>query len=217
MSGGKLTPLQSDFLHSWFAHSSDYFLTGGGALAGFLGAPRATDDLDLFTVKGAAFEEADRLLHQVCADLGAEAIGLRSSVAFRRYRVTRGLESTVIDLVLDHAPQIVSLKEERNGVLIDPPLEILVNKLCALVGRSEPRDFVDVFFLCQQGHDRNQALQLCSLKDGGVGQDTLLWILRDLDWDQFAVPGVEAQVVRSTAAFFQSWAEELALKLYPGR
>lgn len=91
----------------------------------------------------------------------------------------------------------------------------LVNKICAVVSRSEPRDFVDVWFLCQQGYDRMEALRLSSRKDG-VGPDTLLWILRDLKWEHFRVPDLPDEVVRETVGFFQEWMEELALDLHPG-
>lgn len=206
MSDANLSPLQVDFIRCWFAHSKDFFLTGGGALVGYLGAPRATVHPD-------AFARAGDLLHQVCSEIGVEARSLRTSAEFHRYQLNRDEESTILDLVLDRAPQIFPSKEDREG---DPPLEILVNKICAVVSRSEPRDFVDVWFLCQQGYDRMEALRLSSRKDGGVGPDTLLWILRDLKWEHFRVPDLPDEVVRETVRFFQEWMEELALDLHPG-
>jgi hypothetical protein len=215
LSAGSLSKLQADFLRAWFTRSSEFFLTGGGALVGYLGAPRTTDDLDLFTDLPEAFEQVDRLVGEVCREVGATARGLRSTPEFRRYRIARADESSVLDLVLDRVPQLSPDKDLRDGVRLDSPTELLVNKLCALVSRSEPRDFVDVWFLCQQGLDREQALRDCARKDSGVGPDTLLWILRDLSWDQFTVPGVSQEVVGATADFFRAWAEELALGLYP--
>ena len=48
MVSSKLSPLQHDFVEAFFREPSAYFLTGGGALAGFYLGHRTTDDLDLF-------------------------------------------------------------------------------------------------------------------------------------------------------------------------
>lgn len=45
----RLTPLQREILERFFARQSGFFLTGGGALAGFHLGHRETHDLDLFT------------------------------------------------------------------------------------------------------------------------------------------------------------------------
>ncbi len=44
-------------------------------------------------------------------------------------------------------------------IFIDTPHQILVNKLCALLGRSEPRDVEDIYVLLQNGGDLERALR----------------------------------------------------------
>ena len=63
-------------------------------------------------------------------------------------------------------------------IAVDTPHEILVNKLCALLGRSELRDLEDVRVLLESGGDLERALADAPLKDGGFSPLTLAWVLR---------------------------------------
>jgi hypothetical protein len=69
-------------------------------------------------------------------------------------------------LVQDRAPQLFE-KVVIGGIVVDPPAEILANKLCALLSRTEPRDLVDVAKLEEAGFDPIGALDLARRKDGG--------------------------------------------------
>lgn len=70
--------------------------------------------------------------------------------AFQRRIVRRGSESVVVDLVRD--PTAGQLpKEQRGPIRLDSLREILANKICALLGRSELRDLVDAFVLDRRG------------------------------------------------------------------
>ncbi len=65
-------------------------------------------------------------------------------------------------------------------LLIDSPHEILVNKLCALLGRAELRDLLDLKALLESGLDLGRALAAAPQKDGGFSALTLAWVLKDL-------------------------------------
>ncbi|MBX3171088.1 MAG: nucleotidyl transferase AbiEii/AbiGii toxin family protein [Candidatus Eremiobacteraeota bacterium] len=206
--------MQLDILRVWFEHNGDFFLTGGGALCGFYGLPRATSDLDLFTVVADAYSRAGDLIHDCCQILGLEFEALVTSRHFRRYRLHRGDEVTLVDLVEDLAPQVFPEKSLVAGKFkIDPAEEIAVNKVCAIVSRSEPRDFYDLYYLTTQGQDPDLALQRANQKDGGVTAETLVMMLREIDWERFQIPGID---VADTARFFVSWLERLTLGFYPG-
>ena len=51
-----LTKLQWDFLSRFFQESPPFFLTGGTALSAFYLRHRYSEDLDLFSLDGAAFD-----------------------------------------------------------------------------------------------------------------------------------------------------------------
>jgi hypothetical protein len=81
---------------------------------------------------------------------------------------SRGDESVVVDLVVERAPQLVADKPSVGSIRLDPPEEILANKLCALLGRAEIRDLVDVRALEESGFSLERALEAGQRKDGGL-------------------------------------------------
>ena len=212
-ASSSLNPLQLDFLQAWFDRSSGFFLTGGGALIGFYGLQRTTQDLDLFTTSAEDFAQVADLFHDCCKDLCATGAAMITSPHFRRFRLEKGELVTLVDFVEDLAPQVFPEKNLREGVILDPAEEILVNKVCAIVSRSEPRDFFDLHFLSTQGFDADEGLRLAPQKDGGVNAETLAMVLQSLPWDQFRIPGLETS---ETARFFKDWLERLTLGLHPG-
>ncbi len=62
----------------------------------------------------------------------------------------------------------------------DPPHEILVAKLCAILSRSELRDLEDVRALLDAGGDLVRALADAPRKDAGYSPVTLAWVLEQL-------------------------------------
>lgn len=212
----RLSSLQNDLVRMWFQHTSEYFVTGGTALVGYYDVPRTTDDVDLFTTSRVCFDEAPGLVSRVCESLGAEANTLRTAPDCHRYRIRRRDEETLLDVVYDMAPQLHAVKSKMpDGVLADAPDEILVNKLCALVGRSEPRDYYDVFILSQSGLDPDVALTQATVKDAGVDRESMAFVLAGLNWETFTIPGVDVDTVARVATFFRAWSEKLVVELFP--
>jgi hypothetical protein len=87
-------------------------------------------------------------------------------------------------LVADPVAQIEEPRRVQFGdreVLVDTPHEILVNKLCALLGRAEVRDLQDVRALLAAGGDFEDAVAAAPRKDGGFSPMTLAWVLNRLD------------------------------------
>lgn len=176
----KLTALQRGVLDAFFQRERGFFLTGGAALAGFHLGHRPTDDLDLFTREDLAFERGRHVVADVAATIGGELQVRQDAPGFKRLVLTRGDEGLVIDLVKDTGPQLHGDKLERDHILIDPPDEILANKLTALVGRAEERDLIDVMFLERAGYSVEAALPAAMAKDGGCTPATLAWLLSEI-------------------------------------
>jgi hypothetical protein len=179
-SPDKLTRLQRELLDAFFQRERGFFLTGGAALAGFYLAHRETSDLDFFTAEGAAFERGLHVLRAAAESVGASLAVRQDAPGFKRLVVSRGDESVVVDLVHDRVPAAYPSKQERGLVRLDPPQEILVNKLTTLVSRSEPRDLVDLFYLERSGLDVEAALPKALEKDGGCTPATLAWLLSEI-------------------------------------
>jgi hypothetical protein len=179
-SPSRLTALQRDVLAAFFALERGFFLTGGAALAGYYLGHRTTDDLDLFTTDPAAFERGRFVMAEVASQLGGHLVTRQDAPGFRRLVLARGAEALVVDLVRDPSPQLHDTKLVRDEIVLDPPDEILANKLTAIVGRAEPRDLVDVLFLERAGHRVEDALPAALAKDGGCTPATLAWLLSEV-------------------------------------
>jgi hypothetical protein len=175
-----LTALQRDVLAAFFALERGFFLTGGPALAGYYLGHRTTDDLDLFTTDPAAFERGRFVMAEVASQLGGQLVTRQDAPGFRRLVLARDDEALVVDLVRDPSPQLHTTKLIQGAIVLDPPDEILANKLTALVGRAEQRDLVDVLCLERAGHRVEAALPAALAKDGGCTPATLAWLLSEV-------------------------------------
>ena len=179
-SPDKLTVLQRELLAAFFAHERRFFLTGGAALAGFYLHHRTTDDLDFFTHEKEAFETGGGALAAAADDVRATTTVRQNAPGFRRYVVSRGDESVVVDLVWERVPSAYPDKVETAGVRVDPIEEILVNKLTTVVSRSEERDIVDLLILEQRGLRIEDGLAAALAKDGGCTPAALAFVLSEV-------------------------------------
>jgi len=186
-----LTPLQRDFLSSFFAQpaSTPFVITGGTALAAFYLQHRLSEDIDLFAVAPISDEE---LKHSEILELGFQAVidagavirakveSRAPSVHFRHVFLTRGDEPRLkIDMVRDPGP-VFSDPLDFAGVLVDSMLNIGVNKVAAL-GRLAARDYVDLFFLAKSGFKFEDLLERAKQKDPGLEEFYLGMALKAVD------------------------------------
>jgi hypothetical protein len=194
------TSLKRDFLRAWFNEDDRFFLTGGSALGIFYLEHRHSYDLDLFTTGLIDKQHLKNQILRISDSIGAKCESLQSSPDFHRFLVSRETESEVIDLVTDRAPQLDTEKRCIDGISVDTTREILANKICALLGRAEVKDLIDLYFLEQDGHHILDSLSDAQQKDGGLDLATLSllldqfplqfdpdWMIRDLTPEQLAL------------------------------
>lgn len=185
----RLTRFQAGILEAFFRQERRFFLTGGGALAGYHLGHRETHDLDLFTLEP-VMDDGVRALRSAATALGASWQEVRTAPEFRRILLSRGDESVVVDLVMEHAAQMRPEKPVHGVVRVDPAEEIFANKLCTLLGRSEIRDLVDVRALEGLGLSLTGALAAAQRKDGGLTPAQLAWVLSQITiGDDAVLPG----------------------------
>src|SRR5262249_30314757 len=188
-------------------------LTGGGALAGFHLKHRLTKDLDLFWHGKDQLGDLPREVRDRLAAAGLEGTVLQTASSFFQLRVTDGSGVCIVDLVADPVPQIEAPQQipfHNGSIIVDSPQEILVNKLCALLGRAELRDLVDVKGLLDSGADLKRALVDAPRKDAGFSPLTLAWILRDI---RPKALGHLAGLSEEEATNLEAFKERLVLKL----
>jgi predicted nucleotidyltransferase component of viral defense system len=213
LSSTRLSNLQREVLDAFFRREDRFFLTGGAALAGYYLKHRETKDLDLFTTED-RMEEGVSALTVVAREIGASIEPLRTSPDFRRFLLKRGSEGVVVDLVRDLAPQIFPEKSLFGSIRVDPPEEILANKLCTLLSRAEIRDLVDVWALETRGYSIETALKQASMKDAGLTPGQLAWVLSQIEIGDDAVPpgGLSARELRE---YLHNLRDRLAGQAFP--
>jgi len=170
MTNEWLTSLQAAFLTRFFATDTGqlFFLTGGTALAAYHLHHRLSVDLDLFTLDDLALRETDVLIPQLATDLGCRIGRARRTEHFRQFLLEpEDGESLQIDLVRDFGPQYGE-HIKMGDIVVDSMENIGANKLTAILGRTEPKDFVDLYFILHAGYDFDDLLAKAQEKDLGL-------------------------------------------------
>ena len=221
MSKAELTPLQTRVLETLSGIEPRFVLTGGAALVAVHLKHRTTRDLDLFWRDRALLGTLITAVRARLESLGLEVTDLEASPSFHRLRAFDGTEACVIDLVADPAPTLEEPEPAPIGrvtILIDTPREILANKLCTLLSRSELRDLQDVKALLEAGGDWDRALRDAPEKDGGFSPLTLAWVLRSLDERALAeAAGWSALETRGLSEFKAELVDRLVSASEPSR
>jgi hypothetical protein len=139
-----------------------------------LEASRLSRDIDLFHDTREAVEQSfdvDRSLLEAC---GFSIIVVRQRPAFIEAEVHRVGDRVLLQWVQDSAFRFFPLVEHVDSGLTLHPFDLATNKVLALVGRVEVRDWVDTIY----AHERLQPLGLLAwaavAKDPGFSPNAIL-------------------------------------------
>lgn len=161
-----LTPYQRGLLAALAARPSDgRYLAGGAAMHFSPHSERYSDDLDFFHDSEArvasAFDQDRRTLEDVGYEVDVELV----LPGFVRAMVRTKGGATRVDWAHDSAWRFMPLVRDDLGGLLLHPIDLAINKVLALAGRDEPRDFVDTLFV------HRTILKLAGLNWAAVGKD----------------------------------------------
>lgn len=188
-NSGKLTDLQVLVLQHLAGIEPPWTLVGGAALAGVHLAHRQTRDLDLFWRGMQALEELTKIAIGRIEAARLQVKTLQSGPTFARLRVADEREVVIVELVCEPSAALVADETVTVGdqvIRVASRHDILVDKLCALLGRSELRDLIDVQALIEAGADLGRAIHDAPRKDAGFSPLTLAWVLESLDPESLA-------------------------------
>ena len=175
-----LTALQWEVLSCFFHSAPPFFLTGGTALSAFYLQHRYSEDLDLFTLDATAFDRAALYVADTAAKVHANAVSLQTAPLFHRYRISRGADAVIVDLVKEVVPQVAEKKNSFDGIVVDTLADITANKVCTVVSRIEIKDYIDLYFLERAGYRLEDYIGFAQQKDGGVSRATLAFVLSEI-------------------------------------
>lgn len=175
-----LTGLQEKVLKHIFSIGEmrrHFYLTGGTALSAYHLHHRISDDLDLFT-HTVDLESIDRTIEDALESNNITFSKKRSSPKFRRYIIQDQLQ---LDIVRDIDFR-VGAPELRDKIMVDNIKNIAVNKVLAIYGRLDPKDYVDLFFIIKSNFSKIDTLfELASKKDAGFELFQWAKIIADTD------------------------------------
>lgn len=141
---------QDNFLGEFFASAfgPDFCLTGGTALARFYLKHRESLDLDLFTHNQKLdFSSLNSWVISLAKKMALEIFQQVTTDTFLQYIFKEdGGETLKVDFVKDVPVQFGEV-QAFGKVRVDALENIAVNKVLAVFGRTEAKDFIDLYFL----------------------------------------------------------------------
>ncbi|MFE3452282.1 nucleotidyl transferase AbiEii/AbiGii toxin family protein [Nonomuraea sp. NPDC059194] len=191
-----------------------FALAGGYAVQahGFL--TRKSEDVDLFTTTQAE-PDFDKAVNEIVEAYRADGLSVDITLRFETFArlqvTTPESQSSKVELGVDwraHPPTFLEI-----GPVLHSD-DAVANKVCALFGRSEVRDYVDVHAILASG--RYTGTQLLSLAaDHDPGFDTAwfanaLRYVERLPHSAFAVYGMSTEQAGELRQALTGWAETIA-------
>lgn len=161
-----LTPFQEQVARLLAANRSpESHLAGGAALHVEPNSKRYSNDLDYFHDSEERVAEAFQTDRAVLEGAGYEVESGKVLPGFVRAVVRKGENATKLEWSHDSAWRFMPpVHDERIGYQLHP-VDLAINKLLALAGRDEPRDFLDILYV------HETILPLGALCWAAVGKD----------------------------------------------
>ena len=172
-----LTPFQRRVCRLIARHriaGGEQYVAGAAALNEVVGAPRLSRDIDLFHDTETALRASWAGDRDLLADAGYDISIVMERPSFVEAIASQDGESVLLQWVRDSAFRFFPLVTHEDFGLTLHPVDLATNKVLALVGRLEVRDWVDVM----TAHDHIQRLgylawSACG-KDPGFNPRSLL-------------------------------------------
>ena len=123
--------------------SGESYVAGGAALNEVLASPRLSRDVDLFHDTDAALEASWKGDRRLLEDGGFTVRPIRERPSFIEAEIGHAGDSLLLQWVKDSAYRFFPLVEHADFGLTLHPFDLATNKVLALVGRLEVRDWID--------------------------------------------------------------------------
>ncbi|OQX73073.1 MAG: hypothetical protein B6D64_14360 [Bacteroidetes bacterium 4484_276] len=143
----KLYRLQDKFLDFWKTINTPFYLTGGTALGRFYLEHRYSEDLDFFVNNDKNYKQYINAIYNTINKVFS--FDVENNLFYDDFTRLFIIDSD-ISLKLEFVNDIPYRTDKINSIFfgkIDTPINILSNKLSALINRDEPKDIFDIVYL----------------------------------------------------------------------
>lgn len=154
--------------------SGESYVAGGAALNTLLEAPRISQDLDLFHDTAAALAATWNADREALLEAGYELEIVRERPAYAEAIVRRAPEAVILQWTQDSAFRFFPLVEHPALGLTLHPFDLATNKVLALVGRVEARDWIDILQCDSAVQPLGYLAWAATGKDPGLTPDAIL-------------------------------------------
>ena len=208
-----LTAFQEEILRL-LAHNrvvnAESYVAGGLALNYKLSTPRLSRDIDIFHDSKAAMVRSWEMDRDTLVKNGFEVKPLRILEYFIEAEVSKGARRMEIQWGTDSAYRFFPLQPDPVVGFTLHPLDLAANKLSALVGRAEPRDWIDVITAIRELQPLACLLSVACGKDPGFSPTSMLEYVARRHYNQVEID--EKIIPKGTydaAALCRFWHEEV--------
>lgn len=214
-----LYPHQTKLLSLFFSSpfGKQFFFTGGTALSAFYFAHRESQDLDFFSLQ--TFDTlALRTTMQEIADKTRSTMIMNiRSQTYNEVFLENKKEGwkQKIDIVQEqpkHFGELVNI----NNIPVDSLVNITTNKILAIFGRLEPKDYIDLFVIfTQKKFSFDEMFALAKQKDTGLSEFYFANAIADVDKFE-TLPIMKTPFDRTSfVKFYKELSYKLLLKIKP--
>lgn len=144
-----LTPLQRHIasIVGGLPDAQQFALAGGAALIARGDIDRLTRDLDFFGPSAVEVDQIIPIVERALTDAGLSVHRIRESSGFYRLEVSKAGDVTEVDFGADF--RLLPIEQGPLGPTLAGE-ELAINKVLAVFGRAEARDFVDLSVLTKR-------------------------------------------------------------------
>lgn len=189
-----ITSFQSGILRLLAARRleiGESYVAGGVALNQVLQTPRKSRDIDLFHDTSESLSASWTDDRALLAKNGYDVHPLREAPSFVEARVSREGAATLMQWARDSAFRFFPLVTDAVMGLTLHPFDLATNKILALVGRLEPRDWVDVINCDQRIQPFGYMVWAACGKDPGFNPKSMLAVAGRSHYSQAEIDALD--------------------------
>ncbi len=214
-----LLPHQVEILKLFFSYpiSRQFFLTGGTALAAFYLGHRKSQDFDFFSLDEYNTEVLSDVLKEI-ADKTNSLVSIKVQTktyneVYLQEKNNRWIQR--IDFVHEqprHFGEIVTIE----GVRVDSLINIASNKILAVFGRLEPKDYIDLYMIFKKTDlSFDKMFELSRQKDTGLSEFHFVNCMADTR-QMNIIPELKIPLNKTDfVKFYENLSRKLLLRIKP--